>query len=222
MDTWEWRMYWDTTWDTIWVSIDGTPLWNYLKNLRAWYIYLYIYTPQIPIPSLKLTWHLKLDGWNTSFLQFPFGMAYFQVLYVSFREGKLSCIWTIRWISLAMGMEAVSLPMFVRNRRLDSSPDFRSHLSTGDQSESRGRWKIRGFPGWKKSPKRAVTNHRGFFRKHFNFLCLNFSGHVFFLKWVIFCSKKKTVGHLPTKKIGMRKVFFPVFFYWCQKNHIYK
>ena len=43
MDTWEWRMYWDTTWDTIWVSIDGTPLWNYL---RAWYIYLYIYTPQ--------------------------------------------------------------------------------------------------------------------------------------------------------------------------------
>ena len=31
------------------------------------YIYMYMYTP-----SLKLTWPLKMDGWNTSFL---FGMA---------------------------------------------------------------------------------------------------------------------------------------------------
>ena len=30
------------------------------------------------LPSLKLTWHLKIDGWNTSFL---FGKPYFQVLY---------------------------------------------------------------------------------------------------------------------------------------------
>ena len=37
------------------------------------------------IPSLKLTWHLKMDGWKTSF---PFRMLYFQVRTVSFREGK--------------------------------------------------------------------------------------------------------------------------------------
>ncbi len=35
------------------------------------------------IPSLKLTWHLKMDGWNTSFL---LGWPIFRG-YVSFREG---------------------------------------------------------------------------------------------------------------------------------------
>ena len=40
--------------------------------------------------TLKLTasLHLKMDGWNT--FSFPFGMAYFQVRTVSFREGKLA------------------------------------------------------------------------------------------------------------------------------------
>ena len=36
------------------------------------------------ISSLKLTWHLKMDGWNTSFL---LGRPIFMG-YVSFREGK--------------------------------------------------------------------------------------------------------------------------------------
>ena len=35
------------------------------------------------IPSLNLTWHLKMDVWNTSFL---LGWPYFQVRSVSFRE----------------------------------------------------------------------------------------------------------------------------------------
>ena len=43
------------------------------------------------IPSLKLTWHLKMDGWNTSFL---LGWPIFRC-YVSFREciyqGNGSC-----------------------------------------------------------------------------------------------------------------------------------
>ena len=42
------------------------------------------------LPSLKLTVsHLKMDGWKTSF---PFGMAYFQVRNVSFREGMRSSL----------------------------------------------------------------------------------------------------------------------------------
>ena len=40
---------------------------------------------KVLIPSLKPTWHLKMDGWNT-----PFGMAYFQVRTVSFRECRSS------------------------------------------------------------------------------------------------------------------------------------
>ena len=36
------------------------------------------------IPSLKLTWHLKMDGWNTTFL---LGRPIFRG-YVCFREGK--------------------------------------------------------------------------------------------------------------------------------------
>ena len=38
--------------------------------------------PAQAIPSLKLTWHLKMDGWNTSFL---LGWPIFRG-YVSFRE----------------------------------------------------------------------------------------------------------------------------------------
>ncbi len=38
----------------------------------------------IPLPSLKKTWHLKMDGWNT-IVSF-WGPAYFQVQTVSFRE----------------------------------------------------------------------------------------------------------------------------------------
>ena len=34
----------------------------------------------VTVYSLKLTWHLKLDGWNT--FSFPFRMAYFQVMLV--------------------------------------------------------------------------------------------------------------------------------------------
>ena len=37
------------------------------------------------LPSLKLTWHLKMDGWNTCFL---FGNPIFRC-YVSFREGRV-------------------------------------------------------------------------------------------------------------------------------------
>ena len=38
----------------------------------------------VNITSLKLTWHLKMDGWNTTFL---LGRSIFRG-YVSFREGK--------------------------------------------------------------------------------------------------------------------------------------
>ena len=41
--------------------------------------------PQSDLPSLNLTCSLKNVGWKMSF---PFGMAYFQVRTVSFREGN--------------------------------------------------------------------------------------------------------------------------------------
>ncbi len=43
------------------------------------------------IASLKLTWPLKMDGWNTTFL---LGKAFFRG-YVSFREGILTGMETI-------------------------------------------------------------------------------------------------------------------------------
>ncbi len=46
------------------------------------------------IPSLKLTWHLKMDGWNT-IVSF-WGPAYFQVRAVSFRQAnRPSLFWAI-------------------------------------------------------------------------------------------------------------------------------
>ena len=54
--------------------------WNPINNGKN---YLLVSTgagfqPSTVLTSLKLTWHLKMDGWNT--FSFPFGMAYFQVL----------------------------------------------------------------------------------------------------------------------------------------------
>ena len=46
---------------------------------------LFAFTSMLkPLPSLKLTWHVKMDGWNTSFL---LGWPIFRC-YVSFREGN--------------------------------------------------------------------------------------------------------------------------------------
>ena len=45
---------------------------------------LYDTNPRSALPSLKLTWHLKMDGWKTSFL---LGRPIFRG-YVSFREGN--------------------------------------------------------------------------------------------------------------------------------------
>ena len=47
-------------------------------------------TPRLELPDLpspKLTWHLRMDGWNT--FSFHFGMAYFQGRTDSFRECTL-------------------------------------------------------------------------------------------------------------------------------------
>ena len=45
--------------------------------------------PSTILPSLKLTWPLKMDGWNTSFL---LGWPIFRG-YVSFMEGNQNQLW---------------------------------------------------------------------------------------------------------------------------------
>ena len=69
--------------------------------------------------SLKLTasLHLEMNGWNTSYL-FPFGMAYFQVRTVSFREGIIGTFFLLK---KPISMSVVPLDMRITLRNLGCS-----------------------------------------------------------------------------------------------------
>ena len=61
------------------------------------------------LPSLKLTWPLKMDGWNTSFL---LGWPVFRG-YVSFREGVY-----IEFIYCHLSMHKISLIIVSTKKRV--------------------------------------------------------------------------------------------------------
>ena len=67
-------------------EITGLLEHNFISRWDVTDLERYDFTTKLTLPETNSS-HLKIDGWNTSFLLDPFVMAYFQVGAVSFREG---------------------------------------------------------------------------------------------------------------------------------------
>ena len=75
-----------------WISLGLLAL-HFLQDFNALWLRSLIVAY---VPSLKLTCHLNMDGWNTSFLLgWHIFRGYYMILYVSVREGRYHLLFDI-------------------------------------------------------------------------------------------------------------------------------